>query len=155
VFAHVGGVGPNGVARSDVGIPSQELAALMCAEGLRAESTVRLDRRFSCFSSRGLPARLPNATGSELNGCARTTHPGRFTESRASPASVGARFHEERHIFSRRKRFFVNAAKCSLTRSLAHPPPRAERLGVLRVRRHGVSRRARVRALAVHHVDRL
>lgn len=54
------------------------------------------------FSSRGLPARLPNATGSELNGCARTTHPGRFTESRASPTSVGARFHEERHIFSRR-----------------------------------------------------
>ena len=94
----------------------------MCAKGLRAESTVRLDRRFSCFSSRGLPARLPNATGSELNGCARTTHPGRFTESRASPASVGARFHEERHIFSRRERFFVFTKKRSLTRSLAHPP---------------------------------
>jgi len=28
--------------------------------------------------ARGLPARLPNKTGSELNGCATVTHPGRF-----------------------------------------------------------------------------
>ena len=61
--------------------------------------------RFFVFVARGLPARLPKTTGSELNGCARTTHPGRFTESRASSTSVGAWFHEERHIsfFSTRR----------------------------------------------------
>ena len=61
--------------------------------------------RFFVFVARGLPARLPKTTGSELNGCARTTYPGRFTESRASSTSVGAWFHEERHIsfFSTRR----------------------------------------------------
>ena len=48
-------------------------------------------------TARGLPARLPSTTGSELNGCARVTYPGRFTESCASPTFVGAWFHEERY----------------------------------------------------------
>ena len=64
--ARVGGVGPNGVARSEPGIPSQELAALMCATRLRAESTVGFERGtvFVFFFARAayqLVSRTPRA----------------------------------------------------------------------------------------------
>ena len=63
VFARVGGVRPNGVARSDIGIPSQELAALARAKGLRAESTFVSEGTFFCFRRARLTSSSPENHG--------------------------------------------------------------------------------------------
>ena len=63
VFARVGGAGPNGVARSDIGIPSQELAALARAKGLRAESTFVSEGTFFCFRRARLTSSSPENHG--------------------------------------------------------------------------------------------
>ena len=63
VFARVGGVRPNGVARSDIGIPSQELAALARAKGLRAESTFVSEGTFFCFCRARLTSSSPENHG--------------------------------------------------------------------------------------------